>query len=394
MKGGGQRRLLCPKPNGHKDRDEDLLLFREIHKREKERIASLLQPVSDEFEPNSGNYPLYRIASAKKGSGYEFLAGGNKNDYDWLKTPPATPLFPSLEMEANAPDLVVHREIPILQPLSRFSSNSEAPKEGNGRSLSPSPKPKIPPRSTTRSGRSSISLAEAKNPKGPLILNQKVGIDPSKRSNLGTIKSKPTTQQESDANFITTNLLINMRTDSKMKPTSRGVSPLVRTKIPAQIPGFSDETPPNLKTDRSSSASRDRSCNPVLSSHQKSDSTAKPRRQSCSPSVARNRKVQYKQESEGNLTTQKGRTQTANAAQVLGSRMVDKVMNARKSGAEERETKPNLRGLITENPAYGRTTSKSSLDMALKHMAIKREQSNSRNISLGRRFKTSGSTSH
>lgn len=78
--------------------------------------------------------------------------------------------------------------------------------------------------------------------------------------------------------------------------------------------------------------------------------------------------MQYKQESEGNLTTQKGRTQTANGAQVLGSRMVDKVMNARKSGAEERETKPNLRGLITENPAYGRTTSKSSLDMALKHM--------------------------
>lgn len=56
MKGGGQRRLLCPKPNGHKDRDEDLLLFREIHKREKERIASLLQPVSDEFEPNSGRH--------------------------------------------------------------------------------------------------------------------------------------------------------------------------------------------------------------------------------------------------------------------------------------------------------------------------------------------------
>lgn len=38
-----------------------------------------------------------------------------------LKTPPATPLFPSLEMETtnNLPELLVQREIPILQPLTR-----------------------------------------------------------------------------------------------------------------------------------------------------------------------------------------------------------------------------------------------------------------------------------
>lgn len=40
--------------NGRKDRDEDLLLFKELHKREKDRLVSLLQPVSDEFEPSSG----------------------------------------------------------------------------------------------------------------------------------------------------------------------------------------------------------------------------------------------------------------------------------------------------------------------------------------------------
>lgn len=35
--------------DGRKDRDEDLLLFRELHRRTN---ISLLQPVSDEFEPN------------------------------------------------------------------------------------------------------------------------------------------------------------------------------------------------------------------------------------------------------------------------------------------------------------------------------------------------------
>ena len=92
--------------------------------------------------------------------------------------------------------------------------------------------------------------------------------------------------------------------------------------------------------------------------------------------MARNRKgVEYKQDSEGNLTTQKGifvKQQTANRAQVLGSRMVDKVMNARKSAgaAEERETKPNVRaGLVTENPDYRRLAPKNPLNMAqLKHM--------------------------
>lgn len=37
-----------------------------------------------------------------------------------LKTPPATPLFPSLEMEPNA-KLVVQKELPIAQLISRVS---------------------------------------------------------------------------------------------------------------------------------------------------------------------------------------------------------------------------------------------------------------------------------
>lgn len=37
-----------------------------------------------------------------------------------LKTPPATPLFPSLEMEPSA-QLVIQKEIPITQPISRVS---------------------------------------------------------------------------------------------------------------------------------------------------------------------------------------------------------------------------------------------------------------------------------
>ncbi|XP_021275551.1 muscle M-line assembly protein unc-89-like isoform X2 [Herrania umbratica] len=358
--------------NGRKlERDEDLLLFRELHKRDKDRIATLLQPVSDEFEPNGGNYALYRIASGKKASGYEFFPENNKNDYDWLKTPPATPLFPSLEMEAKAPQLVIQRELPIVQPLSRFSGYKESYKAGSiGRPKSPNPNPKVPSRSITPSHRPSIPSTEAKNTKlpAPILFNQKTSQPicthplTNKRtnvvSNTSSISSKPYSNQKDDhIDFLSSNLSKTLGTSTnKTKPRSRGVSPLARSTIPVQFDGISDETPPNLKTDRSTSATRGRPQPTVtpaaVAVHQKAEpsSTPKPRRQSCSPCVTRGRRVEPKQAVKG--------------TQVLGSRMVEKVMNARKSSVEERDTKQKLRA--------------ASIDERTKPVEIKRDRNTSR----------------
>ncbi|XVE98910.1 hypothetical protein REPUB_Repub03eG0149300 [Reevesia pubescens] len=357
----GRRSRAVPL-NGRKlERDEDLLLFRELHKRETDRIATLLQPVSDEFEPNAGNYALYRIASGKKGPGYEFFPENNKNDYDWLKTPPATPLFPSLEMEANGPQLVIQRELPIIQPLSRFAGNKEPSKARIGRpkSPNPNPKPKIPSTSITPNHRPSISSTEVlKNTKvaaAPTFnhkTSQSTSCDPvnSKRStNVGSDTiSKPPNQID----FLTSNLSKNLGTSTnKTKPKSRGVSPLARSTIPVQFPGYSDETPPNLQTDRSTTASRGRpqpTGAPTVVFHQKAaEPSPNTRRQSCSPSVTRGRRVEPKKDTKG--------------TQILGSRMVEKVMNARKSNSsvEERDTKQKLRGS---------TTIESSSFTRMKHM--------------------------
>ncbi|XVE60703.1 hypothetical protein DITRI_Ditri05aG0149300 [Diplodiscus trichospermus] len=328
-------------------RDEDLILFRELHTREKDRIATLLQPVSDEFEPNGygGNYALYRIASGKKGSGgYEFFPENNKNDYDWLKTPPATPLFPSLDMEANGgAELVIQRELPIIQPLSRFAGCKEPSKASIRRPKSPNPKPKIPSRSITPCQRPSISSTdEVKNPKvaaAPTFnhkTSQPTSCDPlnSKRTyGARSTMSKPQNQMD----FLASNLSKNLGASAnKTKPKSRGVSPLARSTIPVQFLGFSDETPPNLKTDRSTSATRGRpqptgapTATVVV---QQKAAEPKTRRQSCSPSVTRGRRVEPKKETKG--------------APILGSKIVEKVMNARKSSSSigDRDTKQKLRG--------------------------------------------------
>ncbi|KAB1222303.1 hypothetical protein CJ030_MR2G016184 [Morella rubra] len=418
--GGGGRRFFGISTKGRKDKDEELLLFRELHKRENERGVSLLQPVSDEFEPHAasaGNYPFYRIPSAKKGSGLELLADQNgKNDYDWLKTPPATPLFPSLEMEAPAPEFVIQREIPIIQPISQVrDGNSDAPKASNGRPKSQPANPKVPLRATTPSQRPSSTESKTGN-KGTPIVNKKPVADISKRANAVTNAAKSTNQKESHMDLLIPNSIKNIGTHSKTKPRSRAVSPLVRSTIPAQIPEFSNETPPNLRTDRSTSVTRGRSGNPIPPVHQKPEPPSNPRadrstsitrgrpgnpilpvshkpepsakseRQSCSPSVRR--KMESQETSQGNVTGQKGRLLSGNGTHVLGSRMVEKVMNARKSGAEGRESKTKSRGSISENSGFGRMVSKSSLDIASKHSEIKRDRTHSSHLGVvpGRRF--------
>ncbi|KAM7524407.1 hypothetical protein LguiA_014309 [Lonicera macranthoides] len=199
---------------------------------------------------------------------------------------------------------------------------------------------------------------------------------------------------------------------SKTKAKSRGVSPqVVRPKaVPERTPSASRDrhtANPNLSVpDRAQSVSRARhSANPnrhpTIADRAPSASRArqsvsqsqgpsqsipireekqvesatmmKGRRQASSPSVNRGRKVGPKQDLHNvALVSNDDQHQQQKGGQVLGSRMVDKFLNARKTCAEERElTKPNQGGFygsINESSGFGRMISKSSLDMAVKHM--------------------------
>ncbi|KAI3812559.1 hypothetical protein L1987_17270 [Smallanthus sonchifolius] len=396
MNGGLERRKMsAPLSNRLKEKDEDLFLFQEMHKRDKNRVVSLLQPVSDEFEPN-GNYPLYGMASTKKGPGIGFLGESDKNDYDWLKTPPATPLFPSIEMEArNTNELVVQRELPITPPLSRFAGKPEEKEtkqinigSNAGKPKTTNPKPRVPARSVTPSGRSSsLFIDQKKNIKTapiPLItsVNKPTVTEHTNKPNTTPSVSKPLSERDNCFNLMSLN-------QSRTTQKTRGVSPLVTSRI-TQLPGFSDETPPNLRTDRSISASRGRTVsqatqNTLRVASQKpevSNMRSARLRQSCSPSVTRGRKAApTSEESMITMNAQKGggrMFQTRNGGQILGSRMVDKIMSARKSGVEEKK----LYGSINEGSGYGRIMSPGSLDMETKRDSVHYRQAGT---SLGRK---------
>ncbi|KAF7044999.1 hypothetical protein CFC21_072630 [Triticum aestivum] len=120
-----------------KDEDESLVLFGELYRHDQEKEVNLLDPMySVEFEAIQGDRRMFKLASGKRDY---LLTDGEKNDYDWLKTPPPTPLFASLEMEADSAQMVFQRELPILQPVktSRFSGKFEAPSSTSTKSESP-----------------------------------------------------------------------------------------------------------------------------------------------------------------------------------------------------------------------------------------------------------------
>jgi len=137
-----------------------------------------------------------------------------------------------------------------------------------------------------------------------------------------------------------------------------------RPRLPATLPGFSDEAPPNLITSvaviqgRATSATRGRPGTGTPATVEPKAENAKVRRQSCSPSVTRGRKVE--------TIEPKANNSTGNGTLVIGSRMVERMMNARRSSTGGEAAKD--RDQASERPRIGRLMSKTSVDMALKQL--------------------------
>ncbi|KAM1995037.1 hypothetical protein ACFX16_011149 [Malus domestica] len=303
-------------------------------------------------------------------------------------------------MDTNGPELVVQREIPIFQPLSRFAGsncNIEAVEPRNGRPKSPNPKPKIPVRrSVTPSQRRSIcsstgtivsSKAQTKNRTTPVGVDPRPNQKPATNANIIRSSASVHTRAKRSANnnavgetsapidFLSSSGMamglggVLKMEYSKTKPTT---STTTTTCVSAASPDplivarFSNEKPDSVRTEqRSTSATRGgRGRTSTMPTHLIPTKAAAPetaskpiRRQSCSPSVCRGRKVLERTMQVQEITTTatttialhgslnstpslKGRIQTGNnGTQVLGSRIVQRVMNARKAVTHHEEIK-------------------------------------------------------
>ncbi|KAJ7961251.1 mucin-5AC-like isoform X1 [Quillaja saponaria] len=454
-----------------KERDEELTLFLEMRRREKENENEknnlLLPHDSDELdasnlESNCGSSPISKILSSvsqlKNGAVGLVNSENEKSDYDWLLTPPGTPLFPSLEMESHN-TVLSQIEIPNTRPTalkSRLANveavpasrskvaskhptvtsglntstigNNRRPSSSGGvnsttsRSVTPAGRPTLP--SKTNPSRPSTHASQAKlpstkptdppvrsyTPKRSTARSSIPTARPSLSASKTTPRSATPTHRSSTPSRVPGVSAPPNRSSSasKARPTlqnnpvqSRGISPAVKSRPwkPSEMPGFSADAPQNLRTslpERPVSTSRSKPGAPSFrSSLVETASIGKLRRDTCSPSKGRT----LTGSGHGNRSffpaMSKSRYRDGDNVNPveIGTKMVERVVNMRRLAPPMHDhyqsSQNNLAGKSSISDSFGRTLSKKSLDMAMRHMDIRRSfQGNLRPLVTNR----SGST--
>ncbi|XP_057971440.1 uncharacterized threonine-rich GPI-anchored glycoprotein PJ4664.02 [Malania oleifera] len=358
-------------------------------------------------------------------------ADGGKHDYDWLLTPPGTPLFPSSDGSESQTTLVAPRSSSVARSSSttkssrlsvtqsesnnvsrptrsssvtrpsvsttQYSSYSSARSSSSilntsSASVSSYIRPSTPTsrsstaRSSTPSARPTLSRSSTPSKARPVSTSSSIDkARPSQNSRPSTPSSRPQIQANLNSSTARSNsrpstptrrnpsssppvpslsasvgrVLSNGRNPA---PSSRPSSPGPRIRAPQQpinLPDFPLDTPPNLRTtlpDRPLSAGRSRPGVAVTAkgNSEASGPTNLPRRQS-SPIVTRGRLVE---------PAGKGRLHANGHVDLPESRKGAHV-------SEMTTRKPVKTSTATESTGFGRTISKKSLDMAIRHMDIR-----------------------
>ncbi|VAH56386.1 unnamed protein product [Triticum turgidum subsp. durum] len=466
-------------------------------------------PPQPPAEPRAAPAPAYRMAGGFRrapGGADDFLHSdaGDKSDYDWLLTPPGTPLFPSHEAApkrspvsqtgspktrqnslksrlANHPDPPSRTTHPLRTTSSNslnsaattrrptssggLTSNSSRPSTPTGRAAStatskgsrpssPNARATLPAKTAPTAPRSSTPTSRSTLPSTRSALPSSRSTTPSRTSGPATAtrtsvpsgrasapasrSSTPTSRSSMPATRSTTplsrpslpaqskpasrsstptrrssappthaqhsNLPGPVRSSSISRPgptmpkssalpatttapaPSRGSSPTVKSRPwkPSEMPGFSLDAPPNLRTslpERPTSATRGRPGAPSSrSSSVEPGPAARPKRQSCSPSRGRtsNGSVPSGSSMPAVRRSHLNGGDSVNPVQ-MGNKMVERVVNMRRLAPpkhdDQRSSLNSLSGKSLNSPdssGFGRSLSKKSLDMALRHMDIRR----------------------
>ncbi|XP_010543220.1 PREDICTED: nascent polypeptide-associated complex subunit alpha, muscle-specific form [Tarenaya hassleriana] len=431
------------------DRDEELALFLEMRRRDKEHGASLLtgsDSSSNNEAVSSLRYPLRRTAAEN------FLYSENeKSDYEWLLTPPGTPQYEKESHRSamnqfdgpNARPTVLKsrlgncREEPVSRasgvsskhsmlspgPNSSEVAGTRRPSSSGGLKSASRPsssgglkstsRPSTPTRRSTtttatvtsKTTKASSSRSSTPTSRAALTASRPAGpsrsatptrsIMPRSSSTQSLPAAKPVSRSATPTRRPSTpsgpsSAAATKVTNSANRPAqSRGASPTVRSRPwkPPEMPGFSLEAPPNLRTtlpERPLSASRGRPAASAPSSRSNSiersgGGNGRVRRQSCSPSRGR-APIGNPNGSIAVVPTVRGRAKGSSSSSgdsvspvAMGSKMVERVVNMRKLAPPRQSDRSNGKPISSlDSLGYGRNLSKSSLDMALRHMDIRR----------------------
>ncbi|PSS28780.1 putative GPI-anchored protein [Actinidia chinensis var. chinensis] len=274
-----------------REKDDDLALFNEMQTRERDNF---LLKSNDDFEDLfstklRSDYKL-GISIPVRGESSDLLnANGEKNDYDWLLTPPDTPLFRSLDDE-TPPVTLAQRGRPRSQPImiSRSSTMEKSHRSSRG-SASPnrlSPSPRSGNSIIQARGRTSSAPHSSPTPSLRNATPTRRPSPPPSTSSTPVPRSLTPTPRRMSTGSGGSVSSSGVR-DTSLVNRSRGNS--ASPKVSAwktNIPGFSLDAPPNLRTSLADRpASYVRGSSPA--SRNGRDSSSKSARQSMSPTASR-----------------------------------------------------------------------------------------------------------
>lgn len=239
-------------------------------------------------------------------------------------------------------------------PTSRATLSSSKPVAAQSRSSTPT---RPMPRSSTPTPKPSI----------PVIL--KSAPRPTTPTRKSTTSVLPALDRSSSGRKMGSTM-------SRSSVPSRGTSPTVKSRPskPSEMLSLSHNAPENLKVimpKRPASASRGRPSKPAT---RPSSSDEKKRQKSCSPPKVRApiTTTAYKTGSRM-LSRSRGYGNEGDDVNpvLMGTQMVDRVVNMRKLAPPKQDeyvSHDNPRKSSLENSGFGRSLSKKSLDMAIRHM--------------------------
>ncbi|XP_060202311.1 endochitinase A-like isoform X1 [Lycium barbarum] len=432
-----------------KEVDEDLAMFLEIRRNEKDMNNSeeLDQQLGSEVD-----FSLLSNGTSTKPANQDYLLNSenDKDDYDWLLSNPlpeveeqnnpeyqivtnsnstaqdfkieidsrTTAPEPKLSIEqdiaqsANSSDGLSSKINSTGQPVISRSKNASAgtgrPSSAGGkkatstRSATPNGRPRSsgskPSRASTPTSRSTLpsvkpvaSAARSSTPTRAAPRSSTPTGRPSKPvASKSASRSATPTRRPSAASSIPIVSVSGARSSSSTKTSTttlkksaptRGTTPTVKSRPlkPLETPSLSRDSSINSKTlvrKRPASASRGR---PTAPAARPSTTNGKPRRKSCSPTRGRATTGTILSNATALLSKSRGygiEKDDVNPV-LMGTQMVERVVNMRKLAPPKQDDNishenPSKKSLSRENSGFGRSFSKKSLDMALRHMDIRR----------------------
>ncbi|XP_012850335.1 PREDICTED: uncharacterized serine-rich protein C215.13-like isoform X1 [Erythranthe guttata] len=315
------------------------------------------------------------------------------SDYSWLLPQPNSSSLPSVETDeqdsassqikisesaaiSSKSELENTRDEESSASLNDTSSTSAIKKPLSSKDKKPSlpAKSKPAPRTSTPTSRPTLSSSTTR----PISRSS----TPSSRPSIPIIsKSGPRSSTPTARKPTCAPALDRSSSGKKMGPTitkssvqSRGTSPTVKSRPSKPSENIlSSSQNPKVSSVPKRPVSASRSTRSSSSSNEK----PKPRQKSCSPPKVRASVIRsgYKTGSKILSRSSNGVDDDVNPV-LMGTKMVDRVVNMRKLAPPKQDeyavSSDNTRKSSHENSGFGRSLSKKSLDMAIRHMDIRR----------------------